>query len=517
MKIEDKFITSFFRVCVKLYKYDGKSDIEIKDFNEFLTKCNEKLSVIEDNELLNGQISELSKQLNKVSIKFKDTENKYVKLYNDYQECKKELNNSLEEKNKLKKNISELFTIKNNNEKYIELYKTQYKQLIKKYNEKKNNWKNAFQEIINENKNYETENENLSKQNTKYIEEINKIENLKKTLSNKLSSETIEHLDISLVDMIDKANEYERKYNELSIQNNILSNNYDELNGIYKDLLLNQTNETNELNKQIKLLNEQIEQERKEYNNNIILLETKNKIIENQQGGNETNTKLFNIRDKKAIGYFENDIKLYNEHINEDNNKYKQPTNRYKGQKISYSTDYMVDYLKVSDKIKLNPTNNIIKNNLETLEEIDIIESDIIESETKNNNKINNSIFIRKNETDTSGEYIDIKDMKIINESESNKKVPKTELKKELDNFIFNNTNNINKVVYSGGGKHKGKIEIIDINGELKMKINDEFTTLTEQNIDLKNDALIKKTKHRKYMRQSRKNNKLNQIREDLF
>ncbi len=26
MNIDDKFITSFFRICVKLYNYDGSSD-----------------------------------------------------------------------------------------------------------------------------------------------------------------------------------------------------------------------------------------------------------------------------------------------------------------------------------------------------------------------------------------------------------------------------------------------------------------------------------------------------------
>ena len=29
MNINDKFITSFFRVCVKLYNYDGNSDTPI--------------------------------------------------------------------------------------------------------------------------------------------------------------------------------------------------------------------------------------------------------------------------------------------------------------------------------------------------------------------------------------------------------------------------------------------------------------------------------------------------------
>ena len=45
MNNDNKFITSFFRICVKLYNYDGSSDndIEIKSLNEFITKCNEKI------------------------------------------------------------------------------------------------------------------------------------------------------------------------------------------------------------------------------------------------------------------------------------------------------------------------------------------------------------------------------------------------------------------------------------------------------------------------------------------
>jgi len=126
-------------------------------------------------------------------------------------------------------------------------------------------------------------------------------------------------------------------------------------------------------------------------------METKNKIIENQKGGNECNIKYFDIRDKKAIGHFEKDILLFNETNND--NKNKEPTNRYKGENISYSTDYMVDLLKVSEKIKPKVKKNNT-NDLGTIEEIEIMESD--ESDIiKNNNSIfmkknNNSIFMKK-------------------------------------------------------------------------------------------------------------------------
>ena len=117
-------------------------------------------------------------------------------------------------------------------------------------------------------------------------------------------------------------------------------------------------------------------------------METKNKIIENQKGGNECNIKYFDIRDKKAIGHFEKDILLFNETNND--NKNKEPTNRYKGENISYSTDYMVDLLKVSEKIKPKVKKNNT-NDLGTIEEIEIMESD--ESDIIKNN---NSIFMKK-------------------------------------------------------------------------------------------------------------------------
>lgn len=528
MNINDKFITSFFRMCVKLYNYNGDSDndIEIKNLNEFITKCNEKISIIEDNEALNVEITDLSKQINKITLKYNETEKKYVNLYNDLRDCRIELKSSNEEKEKIRKNVDELFLLKTKYEKDIELKNQQLKQIQKKYNENKAFWKKLLIDLEEKNNNYHKENKELSEQNNKYIDEINKIEEFKKTLYNRLSSDTIEKIDVSIVDMIERANEYEKKYKELSNQHNILNNNYEDLNNKYKELISNQTNETNELKRQIKLLTEQIENERKQHNDNIIVMETKNKIIDtqeikqslisgahhkidnnfigcNQKGGNQENIKYFDIRDKKAIGHFEKDILLFNE--KNDENKYKEPTNRYKGENISYSTDYMVDLLKVSEKVKPNIKKNT-NNDLGTIEEIEIIES---EEYGEINNK---NIFLKKENSDISGGYIDVKDLKILNSSDNEIKINKKELKKELDDFIVNNRNdnneNTNNIVYVGGGK-KNKIEIRQIDDKYKMKFDGEFSTLTEQNINLNDEKVIKKIRHRKYMRHIREKNKL--------
>lgn len=510
MNINDKFITSFFRVCVKLYNYNGDSDndIEIKNLDEFIKKCNEKISIIEDNEALNVEITDLSKQINKITLKYNETEKKYVNLYNDLKDCRIELKSSNEEKEKIRKNVDELFLLKTKYEKDIELKNQQLKQIQKKYNDNKAFWKKLLIDLEEQNNNFNKKNKELTEQNNKYIDEINKIEEFKKKLCNRLSSETIEKIDVSIVDMIERANEYEKKYKELSNQHNILKNNYDDLNDKYKDFISNQTNETNELKRQIKLLTEQIENERKQHNDNIIVMETKNKIIENQKGGNECNIKYFDIRDKKAIGHFEKDILLFNETNND--NKNKEPTNRYKGENISYSTDYMVDLLKVSEKVKPQIKKNT-NNNLGTIEEIEITESD--ESEINKNN----SIFLKNNVGDiTLGcNYIDIRDMKILNESDEIKNNKKG-LKEELDDYIVNNRNNNNEdinIVYVGGGK-KNKIEIRQIDEKYKMKFDGEFSTLTEQNINLNDEKTIKKIRHRKYMRHIREKNKLDVLKE---
>ena len=521
MNINDKFITSFFRACVKLYNYDGNSDneIEIKSLNEFITKCNEKLSIIEDNELLNSQINDLSKQINKITQKYNNVEKKYVNMYNDLRDCRIEFKSSNEENEKLKKNINDLFGFKTKYEKDILLKNQQIKQIQTKYNSNKAKWKTVLEELEEQNTNYQIQNKDLSDQNIIYINEINKIEEFKKSIRNRLSSDTIEQIDVSIIDMIEKANEYEKKYKDLSNQHQILKNNYDDLNDKYNELFSNQTNQTNELKQQIKLLLEQLEKDRKMYNDNIILIQTKKHINNDNNNDNNNNIKYFDIRDKKAIGYFEKDIKLFNEkndNIKNDNIN-KEQINKYIVENISYSTDYMVDLLKASDKVKPNikKYNGGQNNDLDTIKEIEINESDTQEILSKDDtNYKNNDIFMKKISTmDSDEKYINIENKKIINDSdEYNKNI---NIKKELDEFIMNNKNNNvgspsndRNIAMRGGGKKKNSIEIIQIDDKYKMKFDNDFNTLTEQNINFNDEKLIKKIRHRKYMRHNRDKNK---------
>ena len=396
-------------------------------------------------------------------------------------------------------------------------------------------------------------NEKYIGEQKKYINEINKIEDLKKIMSNKLSSDTLEHLDISIIEAIDRANEYEKKYNESQTQIKILTNNFESVNEKYNNLLLTQANGTNELKEQIKLLMEQIDEERKKYNENMILIEAKHNIIEQQNINNQTNqtnqtnqinqiagdgVKMFDIRDKKAHDFFNKDILLFNE---KNNNIKKQDENQYKNKNISYSTDYMVDYLKMSDKIvssdKRTRLNSKYHNDLNTINELseEPLTNYKVSGEAPENslnslgrpNEIigKKNIFIKHKIIESSDEYIDLEKVNIFNTNEEINKNDGEKLQNELKQFInendkqekiiINNLQNNNDVVFVGGGK-KNSIEIRKIDDKYKMKFDNGFSTITEQNIDLKDDVKIKKIRHKKYMRHNREKNKLADLQYEI-
>lgn len=520
MNINDKFIVSFFNVCKDIYNYDETNkDVEIKNLEEFIENCNKKLAIIEDNELLNTQIDDFSNQVNKLTNKIKSYEKKYTDLYVELTETKKKVKNADAEKENFKNKNNELYSTKSKYEKEIELYKQKLLKNKQKMNEYKTkndkiytklteyvNLVENLQEQNNTLKNNNTDlNNNLSNINNKYSEEIKKLEDIKKAVGSKISSDTMEHLDISIIEAIDRANEYEKKYNETIKQNEILKTNYDDLNGKYINLLSTQTNETNELKSQIKLLLEQMQNDRKHYNDNIILLETKNKIekqnnnVEKQKGG-DNGIKYIDIKDKKALEIFDKDIQLFNERENDVINTGEKKNNY---ENISFSTDYMVDLLQMSDKmVKTNKINVKNNKNLDTIDE----ENDIESEDDKNN------IFIKK--SNYGNGYINLANMKILNSEEEKENKDKNTLRNELNNFITQNQN-IDNIVYTGGGK-KNKIEIRQIDDKFKMKFDNDFSTITEQNVNFDNEKEIKKIRHRKYMRHNREQKKNTKL-QDLF
>lgn len=481
MEIDNELLVkNILKIYIELMKYDfenGNVFRHMDSLEDFINTSNDAIDMFEDINALNIQIKETSSQLNKITTKYNKVEKKCILLFKELEQCRTELQNSNAVNEKLKLKIDELFIIKSNNEKKIEMKNHKINKIKNKYNENMSLWKNVLLDLENKVDKYDAENKSLIKDKNKYLDEI---ESIKKILASKMSSETIDNLNGSIVEMIDKANEYQKKYNEMNIQYLNLKTNYDDINNKYNDLFSNQTNETNELKKQIKILTEQLEQEKQKNNERQIV----NEVNELMKGGG---VKYIDIRDKKAKNFFEKDIQIYNE--KQENNEIQ--TLRSEKKPISYSTDYMVDYLKADYKMKSN------NDNLDTIKEIEICED--IEEEPTN-------IFIKKTKENTN-DYYDVNKLQIFKSDEIVNK-------EEIEDFIRNNQDN--KLVYTGGGKYKGKIEVFDINGELKMKINDDFSTLTEQNIDLKNEALIKKTKHRKYMRHNREQKKLNQLADDI-
>ena len=100
-------------------------------------------------------------------------------------------------------------------------------------------------------------------------------------------------------------------------------------------------------------------------------------------------------------------------------------------------------------------------------------------------------------------------------ETSSNTGITETESEDEKElkiNKAFETINStpkpitINKMV--GGIKKIGKIEVNNVDNKFKMLIGGEFTTLTEQDIDIDDETIIKRIHNRKYMRYYRKNKK---------
>lgn len=513
--LDDEDIKKFVNLLIRIYEYDydkvKKGLGRFENADDFYNYVNQKISFNEDNENLHVQLNETSSQLDKIIKKYNKTEKTLLDIYNQNEENKTIISNLGTENNELKKINDELYNVKSENEKIIMSIKKQYNELKRKYEDKKKIinklseklvlTKNIMEKIINKNNEYELSNNSLIEENNKLIKEIEEIDNIKKSLLNKFSStEMNADLDTSIENLINKSNEYRQKYNELNIKNSILQDNYNELNDKYNELYSNQTKETNELKIIIKQLTEQIEQDRIKYNENMIVREIKSNLeglkppsltIDALGGGGTGNdgTKYIDIRDKKAIEYFDKDIKLYNERDPKNTN---QKTENKKP--ISFSTDYMVDYMKASEKI----------NKLDTLQEISEEEDD--------EDKPNKKIFMK---IENNNDYIDVSKLQILKKSS----VEEGGAKQELEDFIKNNLSmqNKGKIIYQKGG-NKGKIEIRDFDGikKLKDKFNDDYSTLTEQNINLNDDEAIKKMKHRKYMRHNRVQKKLQQLQEDL-
>ena len=149
----------------------------------------------------------------------------------------------------------------------------------------------------------------------------------------------------------------------------------------------------------------------------------------------------------------------------------------------SFSTDYHVEMLQNSNKLvpkeeRKYYNDKLIENN-NSQKDIFIKSHPVIEPL----NNINNSLEIIINDKENSKIIID-DDKKVINEHK---------------------IQNINHIV--GGGKNKDRFTIHDIEGTLKMYINNDFSTITDQNIDKNDIDLGRKIYNRKNVRRCRNKN----------
>jgi len=99
-----------------------------------------------------------------------------------------------------------------------------------------------------------------------------------------------------------------------------------------------------------------------------------------------------------------------------------------------------------------------------------------------------------------------------LNSDEDDQNHDEIQLKNELNEFIKKNENNI-----FIGGNRKNKLEIKLIDNMYKMNFGNDYSTLTEQNINLNDEKIIKKIRHRKYMRNIREKNKLKYLQDDIL
>ena len=423
-------------------------------------------------------------------INKKDIEIKELKLQND------ELNNKIIFRKKedtqninlqINKITSELSLLKN---KYTEELNMNngYKKLIENYKEdlkicEEKNIKNIdlIKTIQNEKKQIETKMLSLT-QNIKLVSEENdKLKDDIEILKNQKSS-SVEQLITKLKNEIeDKNKEIDRIKNNLPDTNIITKLNevIEKQNNEFK-LLENIYKASHEENEKLKLENIELQVEIKhlmksDYDTDYETDYTSeyDTDYESESDEDETteikknNKQIFRFKQRKfrqpTQDFFDN---LLLEEQNRDKTKevvIKEPEN------YTYSTDYHVDLLHNSNKLVPKEERKTYSNkqmvNISPQKEI------FIKNEVPN--EINNEMDI------------------IINKKNDNIII-------KPDEPIINNI---------GGGNKKDRFTIHDIEGTLKMFINNDFSTITDQNIDKNDINLGRKIYNRKNVRRCRNKN----------
>ena len=415
---------------------------------------------------------------------------------------------------------------------------------INNLNKKYYNLKNKFDEIKKNVNGLLKHNDNLIIEHNKYIEELNNFKCKSKNDKNELKKysmklkENINKIKTEYTEINNKKilleSKIEEQYNlidEIKTKNNNLYDNnskqYDEIQLLKLNIdelnnkIININNENDNLIKQNDINNDNLIKQ----NDEIKLLklninELNNKIKHNdiKLGGNNSkqeiilnndNIHLFdnhltrkNIQHKNKL-FFENELKQQeiknNNKLNNDDNNSKISNNT----NISFSTDYMVSYLKNDNKLKPKE------------EQINII--NIINEDNENYN-LNVDIFQKNNLSSLT--ILNISDNKINSSPEENY-IDVSKINSEKNNIdvkINNDISNQNLNLIGGNdikkhnNKPNNKMNIHIVDDIKKMYIGEELTTLTEQDINLNDKKKIHLTYNKKFKRFKReqvKNDKL--------
>jgi uncharacterized coiled-coil protein SlyX len=204
------------------------------------------------------------------------------------------------------------------------------------------------------------------------------------------------------------------------------------------------------------------------------------------------NTKYFikhkTLKQKTAFDFFDREIeKAKEKELEGHNTKYDEIRQTYNN--IDYNTDYRVDLLHNSSKLKQKEQRKYYNDRQYKPDEIDIKPDEI---------------DIKPAEIDIKPDEIDIKPAEIdIKPAEIKKvRIDNSIIIQEAKNEIQNN-----KIIIGGSNKNK-QYELYDIEGDIKMCIKNELTTLTEQDINRNDIQAIKKIYSRKTTRRHRANKK---------
>jgi len=410
--------------------------------------------------------------------------------------------------------------------------------IINKLNKKYYTVKNKLDEFKNYAKKILKQNDNLIIEHNKYIEEINSIKCKYKKNNNELKNNIIklkenidniqnEHKHLKEKNILLEIETEELKKNNEKISN-VESKQYNEiqklnltikeLNDELVELKENNLNYKKTILQELKI-SELVDEKNISFNNNLIIKGDKNlnKDINTDEEIklNADNIYLFdkhitrkNIQHKNKL-FFENELKQQeiknNSKLNNDDNNSKISNNT----NISFSTDYMVSYLKNDNKLKPKEERiNVIKEDEEDNENynlnVDIFQKNNLSSLTFSNipeNKINSS---------PEENYIDVSKINniVINGDNPKNTTDKINVDIPKQNLNLIGGNNIKKQ----NNKPNNKMNIHIIDNIKKMYIGEELTTLTEQDINIEDNKKIHLTynkKYKRYKREQEKNNKL--------